>query len=328
MLKNTFALLLLIVTPASLAGADTLSVVPLVNALQNSDFLASDSEKVKKALENTTKLLLNQPVEAEIAALTDRLRLFPKHANSLLGKVFFKALANTPDIENLNDAATTASIEVVWPLELDAKLMVRVKYIKTDTGWLIEDTSVQMLGTAASAIASAGPYFSKKAPNPELLDKQEIGYLFGQQTDHDEFDFEATLDSFFAVKAGDYKSTLETLVKDIRSDVSRDKRLNTMLEHLITPEEREALKELDADDNSLATWAKFMARIKESLEIARPAAFSARSGTRIMVTAKGEGLDELTVGQRLESGKIGIRAGSAQQAQAEKKSDDTESESD
>ncbi|MEE9312651.1 MAG: hypothetical protein V3V10_09605 [Planctomycetota bacterium] len=324
MLKTTVIIVLLALAPAYLAGADTLSVLPLAKALQNSDFLSSDSKKILLATENVTKLLLNQPEEDELPALSARLKQFTQHADSNIGKLFFAALSNTPDIENLSENATTAKIRVEWPLELGAKILVRVSYLKTKSGWLIEDASAQMLGTAASAVAAAGPYFSSEEPYLALLDKPELAYLIGKKPlGDDDFDFDEALGKYFLVVDGDFEATLETLSEGISLDVSRDKRLKTMLDHLITKAERDELKKIDADeDKQKALWDKFISQIADATKWPRPASFPTRTGAVVQIDLTGEANEAEITGQRLSSGKIGIRGGTTQPRIIEKKNDE------
>ncbi|MCF6228829.1 MAG: hypothetical protein L3J82_09255 [Planctomycetes bacterium] len=326
MLKTALTIVLLILAPAYLAGADTLSVLPLAKALQNSGFLSSDSKKVQLATENVTKLLLNQPDEDELPALSARLKQFAKHSDSNIGKLFFAALSNTPDIENLSENATAASIRVDWPLELGAKILVRVSYLKTESGWRIEGASAQMLGTAASAVAAAGPYFSSEEPDLALLDKPELAYLLGKKPlGDDEFDFDETLKKYFLVATGDFEATLERLSAGVSLDVSREKRLKTMLDHLITKAERDELKKIDADkDKQKALWDKLISQIAGAPKWPRPTSFPTRTGAlvQIMLSDHGGEIDSELTGQRLSSGRIGIRGGTTKPRILEKKNDE------
>lgn len=315
-MKSVFraSLLILIVTFATQLAASTLSVIPLGEALQNPDLMDPESEGHDAALEAVSSLLANrpEPESDELREFRTRLADLASHRETRVGKLFFGALAATPEIENLPDDVTQAGINALWPLALGSSIRVRAEFRKVDNAWLIAEFELTVDGLAGAPVAGMAPYFGKGEIRPLLLDLDAIDYVVGRdaedrrrpELERKPFDYDDTLKDIFAAEENGVAGLIDTLNEKVTSKASPEERRVALLPHLATQPEKEALKK-GGDDPEF--WADIFEQLKIMGKLARPAAMPKREGAQLRISWTSEGEPRLMLAYRLADGNIALR---------------------
>jgi len=277
--------LLLVALCFNALGATTLSVVSLSEALKNPQLKHDNdsAQDIDQARDRVLRHFINQPSEAEIESVHQRLDLIARHQDTRLGRLFFAALDSMPALEHLPEGATRAEIIVHWPLALGAEARVRVAWVLKEEEWLIEVLTLQLRGSAAAPVSAASPYFGDEPFNAALLDVEEIGYLLGRNPltrndpDAPPFDEAAALARVFARDDGAVESVWEKLSEEVTPRASTEARADALRPHLQTDAERDAL---DREKGDPEFWLRVMEQIAHGREAARPSSLPARTGAR------------------------------------------------
>lgn len=307
-------LMFLFVTFATHLGASTLSVVPLGESLKNPALIEinPESDDYTAAVDAVTKLLLNKPTEDELAPLQQRLSDLARHRDTRVGKLFFAALAATPAIENLPEGATTAGINVTWPLALGATIRVRAEFAKSGDDWLISEFELTVDGVAGSPIAGMAPYFGKGEIRPLLLDLEAIDYVMGRdaedrrrpETERKPFNYDEALTRIFESEEGAVAQTLNTLAEKVVPGADVEDRQAALKPHLATRAEREAI---DAAGDNLEFWSAIYKQLEATTKLARPDAMPVREGAVVRINWTKDGEPARAICIRLEGGNVAVR---------------------
>lgn len=314
--------LLTLSAPVVLSAADTLSVVPMAEALQNSD-LDADDDLAAPARQAVQDLLWNAPAEAlERERFHRRLAQLARHRDTRVGKLFFAALEATPGIVNLPDGLTRATVVTRWPLALDTSLQVRVEFARRHGEWKIDAIETTVDGIAGAPISGLAPYFGEGEGDPEKLDFQPVDYLVGRnpadrqlpESERAEFDFDAALQRIFDTEPGAVGDVLDKLAREVTPENTRESRIEALEPHLATDDEVRALREADADDDRrVHFWREIYEQIKDARRAPRPDAMPRRNGARISVeytVINEEAHTQAAMAAvRLQSGRISPREG-------------------
>ncbi|MCZ7608015.1 MAG: hypothetical protein M5U25_18535 [Planctomycetota bacterium] len=296
--------------------ASSLSVVALAEALKNPALEDINSEGFAAALEPIQAALLNQPAdEDENAAFQQRISAIARHRNTRVGKLFFAALAATPDVENLPDNAEFATVDAHWPLALRSSAQVRVEWRLVEKQWRICTLQVALDGVAAAPISGMAPYFGGGELRTAMLNLEAIDYLVGRdpadrelpELERPAFDFDAALVNLFEAETGACAALLEKLAAGVKPQVERAKRLEALKPHLTGDPEYKALEAADADPaRREAFWAAVFEQLKQARQGARPASVPSRTDAGVSVRVRAGGKDAVTAALRLKSGEVAL----------------------
>lgn len=303
-------LALLVAALASHLGATTLSVVPLAEALQNPELAEAetDSDKHTAAVKSVTTLLLNLPDESEISEFNRRLSNLARHRDTRVGRLFFSAIAATPDIENVPDHVERTGINASWPLALGASIRVRVEYRKQREGWRIAEFEVTVDGIAGAPVAGMAPYFGKGEIRPLLLDLEAIDYVIGRdpddrsraETERTPFNYDEALQQLFRTQPNAVSNLIDGLTQQIRPGTDRTKWAQILAPHLATKAELDAMKAADAEPETRQRfWAGVMEHLKAASVAPRAASMAESTGARVEVRWHEGGESYTLVAQRL-----------------------------
>ncbi|MCB9933153.1 MAG: hypothetical protein H6841_07015 [Planctomycetes bacterium] len=298
--------------------ASSLSVVSLADALKNPALEDIHSEGFLPAIQPVQAALLNQPADdEERLAFHARVSSLARHRDTRLGKLFFGALAATPDIENLPDDARLAGIEATWPLALGASARVRVEWRLADKTWRIADLQVTLDGLAAAPIAGMAPYFGSGELREGMLDMEVIDYLLGRDpadrelpaSERPAFDYDAALARVFKSEAGAYESLIADLSAGINPQLEAEKRLDTLKPHLESQAEFDAIDKVAHNpERGRQFWDTVYLQIEQASGGPRPSAAPSAAGAQVRVRWSAAGAHESSCALlRLESGELSLR---------------------
>ena len=320
--------------PTILMGADTLSVVPLAKALQNSG-LTDVNEAGNTARETVQSELWNSPGDdLEAETFRNRLAELARHRETRVGKLFFAAMQAVPDVSNLNPNLTAVTVIARWPLALEGAVQARIEYTRRGEIWKISTFELTVHGVAAAPISGLAPYFGEGEGDPEMLDFEPIDYLLGRdpgerqkpEGERTPFDYDAALAGIFESEDGAWTAMLDNIAAVLDPEAAQDfeDRVDVLKPHLATARERKALSDADAsytDESSgqdqretrVAFWARLYKEVETTRAAPGPAAVPKRAGSRVeieFVTAN-EGVErrEQIIALRLGSGEISPRQG-------------------
>lgn len=306
-LRSAICALTLLATLCMPLCADTLSVVPLAKALQNSDLDSPTPDQARKAVRD---LLVNQPTEVELPAFHERLALLARHRDTRLGKLFFRALETMPGIENVPSEARHAEIIVHRPLELQAVVRVHIGFERVGETWLISRFEVGLEGAGAAPVATAAPYFGNGPVRSMFLDVRELELLVGRDISRrhegEAFDYDAALAERLKVEEGAYTSVIRKLKQEVTPRAERDKRIAALKPHMDADGAR-AMEQADADDKRRdAFWRQVYKQVDTAAAAPAPTGVPARRGGRVLVRAADAQRNELALVQarRLASGEV------------------------
>lgn len=310
-MRLTLPLLTVLLTAAPMWAGTVLSVVPLAKALQNPDLAGVDPLQARA---DVLAILVNQPAnEAEAARLHERLAQLATHRGTRLGKLFFQALETLPAIEQVPEAATEVELLAHRPLELQAVVRIHVTWQKQEQGWKISRFDVGLEGAGAAPIAAAAPYFGNGAPNMAILDAPELDYLVGRdvltrnEVDPAPFDYDAGLADQLKVEEGAYATVMQKLRKEVTARADRAARIAALKPHMSAAAAK-GMESADADESLRdAFWKEVFAQLARSEKAPQPAGMPTARGTKLRITALGQGGTELAIVSvtRLPSGEIG-----------------------
>ncbi|MBK8208280.1 MAG: hypothetical protein IPK87_16005 [Planctomycetes bacterium] len=310
-MRLTLPLLTLLLTAAPMWAGTVLSVVPLAKALQNPDLAGVDPLQARA---DVLAFLVNQPANgAEAGRLHERLAQLATHRGTRLGKLFFQALETLPAIEQVPEAATEVELLAHRPLELQAVVRIHVTWQRQEQDWKISRFDVGLEGAGAAPIAAAAPYFGNGAPNLAILDAPELDYLVGRdvltrnEVDPAPFDYDAGLADQLNVEEGAYATVMQKLRKEVTARADRAARIAALKPHMSAAAAK-GMESADADEALRdAFWKEVFAQLVRSEKAPQPAGMPTARGTKLRITALGQGGAELAIVSvtRLPSGEIG-----------------------
>lgn len=291
-------------------NAETLSVVPLAKALQNSD-LFGDSPQDARA--NVRALMVNQPTEAELPAFHERLALLARHKDTRLGKLFFRALETMPGIDNLPADARHAELIVRRPLELAAVVRVHAGFERVGDVWRVARLEVGLEGAGASPVAAAAPFFGSGRVEPLILDARELELLVGRDVEsrHEgrDFDYDAALADYLKLEEGAFTAVIKKLREAVTPRTERNQRIAALKPHMSADAAR-AMERADADDKQReAFWSAVFKQLDAAAAAAAPTGVPVRRGGSVMARVHDAARQELSQVQaeRLASGEVAPR---------------------
>ncbi len=301
---------------APLATADdTLSVIPLAKALQNSALHGDNPGPARQAVAD---MLLNQPLtDAETNRFHTRLADLARSKDTRVGQLFFRALETMPDVKQVQPAARKAEIQARRPLALDASIRVHVEWRRAgdDAEWKVSRLDVVLEGAAAGPVMKAAPYFADGPAMSQFFDAEELDFLVGRdpadrrRVDPEPFDFHAALETYLRCDDDGYAALISRLREQVKPTIPREERSAALKPHLT----RDAQRALEAADADPARREKLWQAVIESLEAAhqgaQPSGVPTARGAQVQARttdAGGNVLSECVV-QRLQSGEISPR---------------------
>jgi hypothetical protein len=308
------AVILLCVLCAGTVAADvTLSVVPVAKALQNPELHGESPDAARAAV---SELLLNQPAdEAETGRFHARLADLARHKDTRLGRLFFRMLETTPDVEQVPEGAKAVELLVRRPLALDAVSRVLVEWRLDGETWKIARLDVFLEGIAAAPVVKAAPYFAHGPVMSDRFDAQELDYLVGRdptqrnRPDAEPFDFAAALENYLKSEAGAYTALVKQLRQDVSPGKERALRIAALKPHLTKGGQQE-VESADADPERRGEfWATIFKQLEAAESAPQPAAVPVRRQSELRITVK-DGAGKAvaaTYVQRLATGKIAPR---------------------